>query len=134
MVGRINQGPPVSGGGVAAPLSGGRAPIPAEIKTNEAGPVDRTDSRSDPRTLLGLDDAAAKSDWRRGKTDPAASRAKVTSLTGFMGAFTTFSTFMFESGQLLRDAEWMLVEANVGGQTVIGLIALFAGLAVARIV
>ena len=86
MVGRINQGPPVSGGGVAAPLSGGRAPIPAEIKTNEAGPVDRTDSRSDPRTLLGLDDAAAKSDWRRGKTDPAASRAKVTSLTGFMGA------------------------------------------------
>jgi fluoride exporter len=59
---------------------------------------------------------------------------RVIVLTGFMGAFTTFSTFMFESGQLMRDAEWMLVAANVGGQTVVGLIALFAGLAVARVV
>ena len=74
VVGRINQGPPVSGGGVPAPLSGGRAPIQAETKTktNEAGPVDQADTRSDPRTLLGLHDAAAKNDWRRGKKDPAA--------------------------------------------------------------
>ena len=53
-------------------------------------------------------------------------------LTGFMGAFTTFSTFAFESGQLLSAAKWDLLFANVAAQNGLGLLAVFAGRAVAR--
>jgi fluoride exporter len=53
-------------------------------------------------------------------------------LTGFMGAFTTFSTFMFDSGRLFSDGNWPLALANLAGQIVIGLLCLFAGLAVGR--
>jgi fluoride exporter len=54
-------------------------------------------------------------------------------LTGFMGAFTTFSTFTFETGELLRDSEWLLAMGNILGQNVLGLILLFLGLAVGRL-
>jgi CrcB protein len=33
-------------------------------------------------------------------------QVRFVALTGFMGAFTTFSTFAFETGEFLRDAEW----------------------------
>ncbi|MFQ5353963.1 MAG: fluoride efflux transporter FluC [Thermodesulfobacteriota bacterium] len=55
-------------------------------------------------------------------------------LGGFMGAFTTFSTFMFETGQLLRDAQWGLAAGNLMLQIVTGIIVLFLGLALGRLV
>lgn len=54
-------------------------------------------------------------------------------LTGFMGAFTTFSTFMFETGGMIRDSQWLLAAGNVIGQVIVGLVCLFIGLAVGRI-
>lgn len=53
-------------------------------------------------------------------------------LTGFMGAFTTFSTFIFESGGLIEDGRYLPALANVGFQTVVGFAALFGGLALGR--
>lgn len=53
-------------------------------------------------------------------------------LTGFMGAFTTFSTFSFETGELLRDSEWLLAFGNLIGQNVLGLAFMFFGLALGR--
>jgi len=53
-------------------------------------------------------------------------------LIGFMGAFTTFSTFAFETSELLRDSEWLLVALNVAGQTVLGLLCVFLGIALGR--
>ena len=53
-------------------------------------------------------------------------------LVGFMGAFTTFSSFAFESAQLMRDAEWLLAGANIVGQNVCGVAFLFLGLALGR--
>ncbi len=55
-------------------------------------------------------------------------------LIGFMGAFTTFSTLMFETAMLLEDSEWLLAAANLALQNGVGLAALFAGLALGRLV
>lgn len=55
-------------------------------------------------------------------------------LTGFMGAFTTFSTFMFETGGLMQDAQWVLAFGNLSLQVVLGLICLFAGLSIGQLV
>lgn len=63
---------------------------------------------------------------------PLSPPAKLALLTGFMGAFTTFSTFMFDTGWMVRNDQWVLAALNVGGQAVLGLLALFAGLALGR--
>lgn len=55
-------------------------------------------------------------------------------LTGFMGAFTTFSTFIFESGQLITASQWVYVAGNLTLQILIGLAALTAGMQAARAV
>ena len=55
-------------------------------------------------------------------------------LTGFMGAFTTFSTFMFESGQLLKDGQYLYMGINLIAQNATGLVLLFAGLALGRLI
>jgi len=54
-------------------------------------------------------------------------------LAGFMGAFTTFSTFMFETGELLRNSQWLLAVGNLALQNVVGLAAVLAGWALARV-
>ncbi len=54
-------------------------------------------------------------------------------LGGFMGAFTTFSTFMFETGQFMRDAQWALAAGNIMLQIVSGILVLFLGFAAGRL-
>ncbi len=54
-------------------------------------------------------------------------------LIGFLGAFTTFSAFMLETGHLLRDAQWISGLGNVLFQNVIGVVFVFLGLAVGRL-
>jgi CrcB protein len=61
------------------------------------------------------------------------SPARTFLLIGVLGGFTTFSSFVFETTQLLRDGEWWLGALNVAGQVVIGLAALWVGLAVGRV-
>jgi fluoride exporter len=51
-------------------------------------------------------------------------------VTGFLGAFTTFSTFTFHTAEFMRESQWMLAAANVFGQLALGLICLFLGLAI----
>jgi CrcB protein len=59
-------------------------------------------------------------------------RTRFLLLTGFMGAFTTFSTFAFETSQMLDDSEWRLALINVLGQNVLGMMCVFLGLATSR--
>jgi len=59
-------------------------------------------------------------------------QARVLILTGFMGAFTTFSTFIFESGELLRDAQWLRLALNIGGQNAVGFAGLILGSSLGR--
>lgn len=54
-------------------------------------------------------------------------------LTGFMGAFTTFSTYIFESGEILGGGQWLRLVLNIGGQNALGFTALFLGTSLGRI-
>lgn len=55
-------------------------------------------------------------------------------LVGFLGSFTTFSTFIFESHGLLMDARWLSATANLLAMNVVGLGLFVVGLAVGRVV
>jgi CrcB protein len=52
---------------------------------------------------------------------------------GFLGAFTTFSTFEFETHALIDDGSWLAATANVFASLFVGLIAVRAGIVVAKI-
>jgi len=53
-------------------------------------------------------------------------------ITGFLGAFTTFSAFSLESVSLVRDDKLVLAGANVLANCVFGLLLAFAGFWVSR--
>lgn len=65
---------------------------------------------------------------------PVSGETRAIVLVGFIGAFTTFSAFILESGELVRSAEWMSAFVNVAMQNVFGFIALFAGIVLARVI
>jgi CrcB protein len=54
-------------------------------------------------------------------------------LIGFMGAFTTFSSFAFETAQMLRNEQWAMAAINIFAQNIFGLVALFLGLMAGRL-
>jgi len=53
-------------------------------------------------------------------------------LTGFCGAFTTFSSYMIEHGTLLRDGEHLYAALYLFGSLIGGFIALYLGIISAR--
>jgi CrcB protein len=58
-----------------------------------------------------------------------------TALTvGFLGAYTTFSTLAFETVRLLDGGEWLAAFLNMAGSAVFGVVAVLAGIVVARVV
>ncbi len=46
---------------------------------------------------------------------------------GFLGSFTTFSTFAYETVELLSDGDWPFAFLNIAAQLVLGIAAVFAG-------
>ena len=60
------------------------------------------------------------------------SEMRVILLVGFMGAFTTFSTFAFETARMLKASQWLLACGNVLGQTALAVAALGIGVLVGR--
>jgi fluoride exporter len=62
------------------------------------------------------------------------SQTRFVVLTGFMGAFTTFSTFAFESAQMLSEAEWFRALGNIVLQNILGIAAIVLGFAIGRII
>ncbi len=52
-------------------------------------------------------------------------------LVAFFGAFTTFSSFIFDCDNLLRNRQIMLFIANIVGQILLGLVGLVMGIKLA---
>jgi CrcB protein len=65
-------------------------------------------------------------------TLPAEIRGPV--LIGFIGAYTTFSTYMLESWQLVGSGAFGLALVNVFGSVVLGLVAVGVGMGLGRLV
>ena len=61
---------------------------------------------------------------------PAEIRGPV--MIGFIGAYTTFSTYMLESWVLVENGSYGPAIANLGGSMLVGLAAVAAGLLIGR--
>lgn len=59
---------------------------------------------------------------------------RVIALVGFLGAFTTFSTFAFDNVQMARSSEWGWFGLNMLATNAGGLVAVYAGFRVVRMV
>jgi CrcB protein len=77
--------------------------------------------------LFGVVWAALDERWR------GSGQLRMIILIGFMGAFTTFSTFIFELERLLSDAEWLPALGYFSIHNIGGLAAFMVGLALGRI-
>ena len=51
---------------------------------------------------------------------------------GFLGAYTTFSTFAFETHALFEDGSWLTATTNMFASLFVGLLAVRAGIVVAK--
>jgi fluoride exporter len=60
--------------------------------------------------------------------------ARTIVLVGFMGAFTTFSAFILETGEIVREAQWAWAAGNVLLQNGLGIGVFFLGMALGRLV
>jgi fluoride exporter len=63
---------------------------------------------------------------------PNADSVRLALGVGFLGAFTTFSTFEFETHALLEDGVWWTAAANIALSVAVGLMALRAGIVLAK--
>jgi fluoride exporter len=73
-------------------------------------------------TQFGLHHLSLSPDWRVGLS------------VGFLGAFTTFSTFGLETVRLLEDGEWMRALLYVSISVAGGLAAIVGGMRIAKMI
>lgn len=63
---------------------------------------------------------------------PLSEELRMLLFVGFLGAFTTFSTFAFHSGQFMEQGQWGWLIANVLLSNVLGIALLLGGLFLGR--
>jgi CrcB protein len=66
-------------------------------------------------------------------TDIIPRSLRIATAIGFMGAFTTFSTFSYETVSYIQDGAWLLASANIVGNLVLCLTATTLGMVLGRI-
>lgn len=63
---------------------------------------------------------------------PGADHVRLVFAIGFLGAYTTFSTFEFETNAMLEDGKWMFAFLNVFGSLILGFFAIRVGMLLAK--
>jgi CrcB protein len=63
---------------------------------------------------------------------PVSDTLRLAIAVGFVGAYTTFSTFTWESTKLMNDRAWAMAIANIVVSLVLGLLAVRLGIMTAR--
>ena len=66
------------------------------------------------------------------KVSPKSEAMRLALGIGFLGAFTTFSTFEFETHALIDDGSWLTATTNIFASLFVGLLAVRAGIVVAK--
>lgn len=72
--------------------------------------------------------------WSLAEAKVLSFELKLLVVTGFLGAFTTFSTFSLENLNLIRDGAWRLAVLNMLISVFCGLLLAYAGYALARFI
>ena len=55
-------------------------------------------------------------------------------MVGFLGAFTTFSTFGYDSWKLMQEAQLLKLFFNVSANVVLGFLAVWAGVTLGKVI
>ena len=63
---------------------------------------------------------------------PYSNEIRLATAVGFLGAYTTFSTFEYECHTLLDDGEWLFAALNMFGSLLLGLLAVRVGILAAK--
>jgi CrcB protein len=66
------------------------------------------------------------------RVTPASDAMRLALGVGFLGAYTTFSTFELETHALLEGGAWLAAVLNITGSVFVGLLAIRAGIVLAR--
>jgi CrcB protein len=66
------------------------------------------------------------------KVMPSSESMRLALGVGFLGAYTTFSTFEFETHALLEDGSWLTATTNMFASLFVGLVAVRAGIVLAK--
>lgn len=82
--------------------------------------------------LLGCMGLGFAARWIEVAAVPQAVRVLLT--VGFLGAFTTFSTFSYEALSLMRAGAWTRGGIYVAGSVIVGIVALTVGSRLGRVV
>lgn len=67
------------------------------------------------------------------KVMPGSEAMRLALGVGFLGAFTTFSTFEFETHALFEDGSWLTATTNMLASLFVGLVAVRAGIVFAKL-
>jgi CrcB protein len=66
------------------------------------------------------------------KVMPSSEAMRLALGVGFLGAFTTYSTFEFETHSLFEDGSWLTATTNMFASLFVGLVAVRAGIVLAK--
>ncbi|MFA5761351.1 MAG: CrcB family protein [Dehalococcoidales bacterium] len=66
-------------------------------------------------------------------TDIIPQQLRTTITVGFLGAFTTFSTFSYETLNYIQEGVWGMALLNIAANVIVCLLAVFAGIIIGKL-